>query len=103
MSFDYPHFPSFDDFQTREEFEVEILRLRAEICNVVAECGELRAALNASQLNNDSVKAMVPTDFVAQIENLEARHNQMLSSISWRLGNALIKPLSIFKRLLRTR
>ena len=90
------------EFESVEQLQMEILRLRDELIGAAAELGELRARLNAPSLNATAAEAKAAVDnsveLLRRVEDLERRNQQLLSSSSWRIGNLLIRPFSFLRR-----
>lgn len=90
------------EFESVEQLQMEILRLRDELIGAAAELGELRARLNAPSLNAAAAEAKAAVDnsleLLRRVEDLEQRNQQILSSASWRIGNLLIRPFSFLRR-----
>ena len=91
------------EFETVEQLQMEILRLRDELIGAAAELGELRARLNAPVLNAVAAQAKTAVDnsqeLVRRIDDLERRNQQILASASWRVGNLVIRPFSFVRRM----
>lgn len=90
------------EFETIEQLQMEILRLRDELIGAAAELGELRARVNAPVLHAaaSEIKAAVDNsvELVRRVEHLERRNEQILASASWRIGNLIIRPFSFIRR-----
>lgn len=94
--------PLATDWSETDALRREILRLRDELIGAEAQLGELRARLRVEmerQRFSQESRVVSDLEHVMTVNaDLEQQLNEMKGSTTWRVGRAIVRPLSVLRR-----
>ena len=95
-----------DDVATTDDvvaLQLEVLRLRDRVIGAEAEIGELTTRLSRldaqRQFGEEAMHAHL-THATDALDRAREREREIMQSTSWRLGQAIVRPLAALKRAL---